>query len=137
MSKEVKYHALLKELNAGHALPKPPVSIVLGPAGVNLEKFCEDFNEWSKDMEGIVEEVVVVVYSDLSYDLLNKEQYLEYKRSNFAAIMSASNIYKEFKDKYILSSIIFNYIISICIFINYIFPKRVCNRINTSCLILT
>lgn len=48
-------------------------------------------------MEGIVE-VVVVVYSDLSYDFLNKEQYLEYKRSNFAAIMSASNIYKEFKE---------------------------------------
>ena len=45
-------------------------------------------------MEGIVE-VGVVVYSDLSYDLLNKEQYLEYKRSNFAAIMSASNIYRE------------------------------------------
>ena len=67
---------------------------MLGPACVNLERFCEDFNEWSKDMEGIVE-VGVVVYSDLSYDLLNKEQYLEYKRSNFAAIMSASNIYRE------------------------------------------
>lgn len=58
------------------------------------KQICEDFNEWSKDMEGIVE-VGVVVYSDLSYDLLNKEQYLEYKRSNFAAIMSASNIYRE------------------------------------------
>ena len=96
MEKEIKYDVKLK-LPAGHALPKPPVSIVLGPAGVNLEKFCEDFNEWSKDMEGIVE-VGVVVYSDLNYSLLNKEQYLEYKRSEFAAVMSASPIYKEFKE---------------------------------------
>lgn len=95
MEKEIKYDVKLK-LPAGHALPKPPVSIVLGPAGVNLKKFCEDFNEWSKDMEGTVE-VGVIVYNDLSYNLLNKEQYLEYKRSIFAEIMSASHIYKEFK----------------------------------------
>ena len=93
MEKEIKYDAKLK-LPAGHALPKPPVSIVLGPAGVNLEKFCEDFNEWSKDMEGTVE-VGVIVYD---YNLLNKEQYLEYKSSSFAEIMSASHIYKEFKE---------------------------------------
>ena len=93
--KEIKYDVILK-LPAGHALPKPPVSIVLGPCGVNLEKFCEDFNEWSKDMKGIVE-VGVVVYNNLNYDLLNKEQYLAYKGRVFAEIMSASPIYKEFK----------------------------------------
>ena len=96
MEKGIKYDVKLK-LPAGHALPKPPVSIVLGPAGVNLEKFCEDFNKWSKDMEGTVE-VGVIVYNDLSYNLLNKEQYLEYKSSSFAEIMSASHIYKKFKE---------------------------------------
>ena len=96
MEKDIKYDVKLK-LPAGHALPKPPVSIVLGPAGVNLYKFCEDFNKWSKDMEGMVE-VGVIVYNDLNYVILNKEQYLEYKRSEFAEIMAASHIYKEFKE---------------------------------------
>ena len=98
MSKEVKYHALLKELNAGHTLPKPPVSIVLGPAGVNLEKFCEDFNEWSKDMEGKVD-AGVIVYNDLSYSILTKEQYLDFKRNEMAEIISASNLYSQFKEE--------------------------------------
>ena len=56
-----------------------------------------EYGDYTKDLIRIVE-VGVVVYSDLSYDLLNKEQYLEYKRSNFAAIMSASIFYKEFKE---------------------------------------
>ena len=97
MNKEIKYHAPLK-LNAGHTLPKPPVSIVLGPVGINLEKFCEDFNEWSKDMEGIVE-VGVIVFNDLSYSILTKEQYLDFKRNELSEVLSASNLYSQFKDE--------------------------------------
>lgn len=98
MNKEVKYHALLKGLNAGNTLPKPPVSIVLGPAGVNLEKFCEDFNEWSKDMEGTVD-AGVIVYNDLSYFILSKEQYLDFKRNEMSEVLSTSNLYRQFKDE--------------------------------------
>ena len=98
MNKEIKYHALLKGLNAGHAFPKPPISIVLGPAMVNLNKFCEDFNEWSKDMEGIVD-VGVIVYNDLSYSILTKEQYLNFKRNEMSEIISASNLYSQFKEE--------------------------------------
>ena len=96
MERNIKYDIKLK-LAAGHVLPKPPVSIVLGPAGVNLEKFCEDFNEWSKDMEGTIE-VGVIVYNDLSYSILSKEQYLDFKRNEMSEILSASHIYKEFKE---------------------------------------
>lgn len=96
MNKEIKYHALLKGLNAGHAFPKPPISIVLGPAMVNLNKFCEDFNEWSKDMEGIVD-VGVIVYNDLSYSILTKEQYLIFKRSEMTEVLlCAIRLYKTF-----------------------------------------
>ena len=97
MEKEIKYDVKLK-LPAGHALPKPPVSIVLGPAGVNLEKFCEDFNEWSKDMEGTVE-VGVIVYNDLSYSILSKEQYLDFKRNEMSEVLSASTPYRQFKEE--------------------------------------
>ncbi|MBP5684037.1 MAG: hypothetical protein J6X02_02120 [Bacilli bacterium] len=98
MNREVKYHAPLKGLKAGHALPKPPISTVLGPTGINLVKFCEDFNEWSKDMEGNVD-IGVIVYNDLSYSILTKEQYLDFRRREMSIVFSASNLYKRFKDE--------------------------------------
>jgi len=96
MEKGIKYDVKLK-LPAGHALPKPPLSVVLGPTGIDLTKFCEDFNKWSKRMKGMVD-VGIVVYNDLSYDILTKKQYLDYKRSVFDTVMSASPIYREFKE---------------------------------------
>ena len=98
MSNDVKYHVLLKGLNAGHALPKPPVSILLGPTGVNLEKFCRHFNEWSKNMEGTID-VGVIIFNDLSYAILPKKQYLDFKKNEMSEILSTSNLYKQFKEK--------------------------------------
>ena len=97
MKKEVKYDVLLK-LNAGKATPAPPVGTFLGAAGVDTHKFCDDFNEWSKNTEGIIE-TGVVVYSDLSYDILSKEEYMAFKRNEFGKVLSASPLYKDFKDE--------------------------------------
>lgn len=71
-------HIVKLTLPAGKATPAPPVSTVLGPSKINIHKFCEDFNEWSKDLEGKVE-FGVVVYDDLSYDILTKEE-MEHRR---------------------------------------------------------
>ncbi len=98
MSKEVKFHVLLKELKAGCILPKPPVSVILGPTGLNLQKFCEDFNEWSKNMEGIID-AGVIVYNDLSYSILTKDEYLDFKRNEMSEVLSASTPYKYFKEE--------------------------------------
>lgn len=96
-NKEVKYDALLK-LNARKATPAPPVGTVLGPTGIDTHKFCEDFNEWSKNSEGVIE-TGIVVYKDLSYVILTKEQYLDFKRNEFSKVISASNLYAQFKDE--------------------------------------
>lgn len=98
MNKEVKFHVLLKELKAGGILPKPPVSIVLGPTGINLEKFCEDFNKWSKDMEGNID-IGVIVYNDLNYSILTKDEYLDFKRNEMSEVLSASTLYRQFKEE--------------------------------------
>ena len=51
----------------------------------------------SKDKVGFVE-TGVIIYDDLSYDILTKEQYLAFKNSEFNAVISASPLYNEFKE---------------------------------------
>ena len=89
--KEVKY-ALQLKLPAKNATPSPPVGTILGPSKINVIKFCNDFNNWSKDKEGEVE-LGVLVYNDLSYDILSKEQFLQYKSTQL--IESLSFLYND------------------------------------------
>ncbi len=96
MKKEIKCDVILT-LPAKNAMPKPPVSTVLGPSGINIIEFCDNFNEWSKNYEGNIE-TGVIIYNDLSYNILTKKQYDEYKQGQLAEILSASNLYREFKD---------------------------------------
>ena len=96
MNKEIKYDVLIK-LPAKNATPIRPISTVLGPSGINVIKFCKDFNDWSKNSEGVID-TGVIIYDDLSYDILTKEQYLVFKNSEFNTVISASPIYKEFKE---------------------------------------
>lgn len=71
-------HEVKLTLPARGARLAPPVSTVLGPTKIDIHKFCKDFNEWSKNLEGKVE-FGVVVYDDLSYDILTKEE-MEHRR---------------------------------------------------------
>ena len=96
MQKEIKCEVMLT-LPAKSAMPKPPVSTVLGPSGINITKFCNDFNEWSKNYEGNIE-IGVIIYDDLSYNILTKKQYTEYKQEQLDEIISSSKLYKEFKE---------------------------------------
>ena len=96
INKVKKFDVLLK-LPAKELTPRPPVGTVLGPSGIDLHEFCERFNEWSKDKNGLVE-TGVIIYSDLSCDILTKEEYLDYKRREFSGIFSRSPIYQEFKE---------------------------------------
>lgn len=58
-------------IGAGKANPAPPVGSALGPHGVNLMQFCQDFNEQSKTLVGNVP-VVVNIYEDRSFDFVIK-----------------------------------------------------------------
>ena len=71
MAKEVK--AIVKiQIMAGAANPAPPVGTALGPHGLNLQDFCKQFNEATKDMKGHMVPAVIIVYKDRSFEFILK-----------------------------------------------------------------
>ena len=84
--KNIKY-ALSLNLPAGRATPKPPVSTILGPTNINIIKFCDDFNNITKDEKGTVN-IGVLVYDDLSYNILSEEEFKEYQRNEYNKALS-------------------------------------------------
>lgn len=60
------------QVSAGKATPAPPVGTVLGPAGVNLQEFCTQFNDQTRDKMGDVLPVELSVYDDRSFSFIIK-----------------------------------------------------------------
>lgn len=66
MAKPVK--TILKlQLPAGAANPAPPVGTALGPHGVNIQEFCKQFNDATKEMTGDIVPAEITVYVDRSF----------------------------------------------------------------------
>lgn len=66
MAKPIKAKIKL-QIEAGKANPAPPVGTALGPHGVNIMQFCQQFNEATKDMAGDVVPAEIVIYEDRSF----------------------------------------------------------------------
>jgi large subunit ribosomal protein L11 len=60
------------QLAAGQANPAPPVGTALGPHGLNIQEFCTQYNERTKDQRGEILPVVITVYEDRSFDFIIK-----------------------------------------------------------------
>ena len=60
------------QIPAGKATPAPPVGPALGQHGVNIGQFTKDFNERTKNDEGMVIPVVITVYADRSFTFVTK-----------------------------------------------------------------
>ena len=60
------------QIPAGQANPAPPVGPALGQHGLNIAKFCQDFNERSKDKMGDITPVEITVYEDRTYTFILK-----------------------------------------------------------------
>jgi len=71
MAKEVKTLVKL-QIPAGKANPAPPVGPALGQAGVNIQGFCQEFNDRTREQMGSIIPVVITVYDDRSFDFVTK-----------------------------------------------------------------
>lgn len=60
------------QIPAGKATPAPPVGTALGPAGINIVAFTKEFNDKTKNQEGLIIPVVVTVYQDRSFTFITK-----------------------------------------------------------------
>ncbi len=71
MAKKIKT-TLKLQLEAGKANPAPPVGTALGPHGINLQEFCKQFNDATKDMTGNIVPAEITIYEDRSFTFILK-----------------------------------------------------------------
>jgi len=68
-----KINAQIKlHVTAGQANPAPPVGPALGQHGVNIMQFCKQFNDQTKNRDGLILPVVISVYEDRSFSFIIK-----------------------------------------------------------------
>ncbi len=71
MAKTVKTVIKL-QIPAGKANPAPPVGPALGQHGLNIQDFCSQFNDKTKDKMGDIVPVEISVYEDRTFDFIMK-----------------------------------------------------------------
>ncbi len=71
MAKEI-IQLIKLQIPAGKANPAPPVGPALGQHGLNIQDFCNQFNEKTKELGDTVVPVVISVYNDRSFSFIMK-----------------------------------------------------------------
>lgn len=67
MAKAIK--TILKlQIPAGKANPAPPIGPALGQHGVNIQQFCQQFNEATKEMGESVIPAEITIYEDRTFE---------------------------------------------------------------------
>ena len=72
MPKKIKTVVKLA-IQAGMANPAPPVGTALGPHGIKIMDFCNEFNEKTKNMKGSLIPSIITIYEDRSFDFIIKK----------------------------------------------------------------
>lgn len=66
-------HIVKIYIKSGKATPAPPVGPALGQYGINIIKFCNEFNEKTKEKDEITLPVVVKINNDKTFSFEIKE----------------------------------------------------------------
>ena len=71
MAKEITAKVKL-QAPGGQATPAPPIGPALGQHGVNIGQFVQQFNERTKDLNGVIVPVEITVYADRTFEFIVK-----------------------------------------------------------------
>ncbi len=89
MAKKIK--TILKlQIPAGQANPAPPVGPALGQHGVNIQQFCQQFNEATRNMAGDIIPAEIIIYEDRSFDFKLKTPPVSFLLKKAAGIEKGS-----------------------------------------------
>lgn len=76
----------------GQATPAPPVGTSLGRFGINLGQFVQQFNDRTKDQQGLRIPVVVKVFADRTFELQTKSPHAVDLLKQAAGIAKGSSV---------------------------------------------
>jgi len=63
-----KVKTVLKiQIEAGKATPAPPIGTALGPQGINIQDFCKQFNDATKEMGNDIIPAEITIFEDRSF----------------------------------------------------------------------
>ena len=91
MAKQVSGQAKF-QIPGGAATPAPPVGTSLGKFGINLGQFVQQFNDRTKEYNGIPIPVVVTVFNDRSFEFVTKSPPAAALLKMAAGIKSGSGV---------------------------------------------
>ncbi len=61
------------QLPAGKATPAPPVGTALGPTGINIGEFVNQFNTKTRDQMGSIIPAIITIFEDRSFTFIMKK----------------------------------------------------------------
>ncbi|GIW67498.1 MAG: 50S ribosomal protein L11 [Candidatus Parcubacteria bacterium] len=65
-------------IEGGKATPAPPLGPSLAQYGINIGEFCNQFNQATKDIQGVQIPVEVTIYEDRTFSFVLKKPPISY-----------------------------------------------------------
>ena len=91
MAKPIKTIIKL-QIEGGKATPAPPVGTALGPHGLNIAQFVQQFNDATKDKMGEVVPIELTIYEDRTFSFVQKTAPAAFLLKKAAGIEKGSGI---------------------------------------------
>ncbi|MDR4508875.1 MAG: 50S ribosomal protein L11 [Candidatus Brocadiaceae bacterium] len=90
MAKEILVKVKL-QCPGGQATPAPPVGPALGQHGVNIGQFVKQFNDKTKEMQGVLTPAEITIYKDKSFDFIIKSPPASVLLKQLAGVVKGSS----------------------------------------------